>query len=255
LYLVYLKKKLFMASSVLYKITISEYTRVELLRRFPACDPSSVTTLYIGFRKSLYSGTGGEKSDMGKTVQYLYVGGILEMRKNVMALLQNFGSFPQPGATKLHLAGALSLHDKKLLLKKLQELGLEDRVVLHGLVDDAVLQSLYRQAHFFLFPSLVEGFGLPVIEAMACGVVACAFRNSSIPEIVGECAILKENNDFHGWAREIRRLIEQQSNYDELRRKSVECALRFSEQNMFRRYSAYLESVLYAKDSRLSRVT
>lgn len=244
LYLIYLRKKLLAASSVLHKITISEYTKSELLRRFPACDPGSVTTLHIGFRRNLGGGTAGEKGDAGKTVQYLYVGGILEMRKNVMALLQNFGSFPQHGNTKLHLAGALSVHEKKMLSKKLDELGLQDRVVVHGLVDDAALQSLYRQAHFFLFPSLMEGFGLPVIEAMACGVVACVFRNSSIPEIIGECAIIKENNDFTGWAEEIRHLIGRQGSYDDLKRKSVACALRFSEQKMFERYGAYLESVL-----------
>ena len=255
LYLVYLMKKLSVASSVPYKITISEYTRSELLRRFPACDPGSVTTLHIGFRRNLCCGPAGDKGDVGKAILYLYVGGILEIRKNVMALLQNFGSFPQPGATKLHLAGAISANDKKMLLKKLQALGLEDRVVIHGLVDDAALQSLYRQAHFFLFPSLMEGFGLPVIEAMACGVVACAFRNSSISEVVGHCAILKENNDFSGWAGEIRHLVERQSSYDDLRRKSIDYAMRFSEQNMFQRYGAYLESMLNAKDGPLSRGT
>jgi glycosyltransferase involved in cell wall biosynthesis len=255
LYHGYLMKKLSVASSVPYKITVSEYTRSELLRRFPACDPCSVTTLYNGFRKNLSCGAWVDKSDLGKAIQYLYVGGILEVRKNIMALLQNFGSFPQPGATKLHLAGALSVNEKKMLVKKLQALGLEDRVVLHGLVDDTALQSLYRQAHFILFPSLMEGFGLPVIEAMASGVVACAFRNSSISEIVGNCAILKENNDFSGWAGEIRHLVERQSNYDDLRRKSIDCAMRFSEQNMFQRYGAYLESVLNVKGGPLSRGT
>ena len=255
MYLVYLMKKLMTASSVSYKIAVSEFTRSELLRRCPACDPRSVTTLHNGFRKNLSCGTGGDKGDMGKAIQYLYVGGILDVRKNVMMLLQNFGSFPQPGVTKLHMAGALSVHDRKMLAKKLQALGLEDRVVLHGLVDDAALQSLYRQAHFFLFPSLMEGFGLPVIEAMASGVVACAFRNSSISEIVGNCAILKENNDFAGWAGEIRHLVERQGSYDDLRRKSVDCAMHFSEQNMFQRYGAYLESVLNVKGGPLSRGT
>jgi glycosyltransferase involved in cell wall biosynthesis len=250
LYLNYLMKKLSVASLVPYKITISEYTRSELLRRFPACDPRSATTLPIGFRKNLGCGTWVDKGDFGDTIQYLCVGGILEVRKNIMALLQNFGSFPHPGTAKLHLAGALSVHEKKVLVKNLQALGLEGRVVIHGLVDDAALQSLYRQAHFFLFPSLMEGFGLPVIEAMAGGVVACAFRNSSMPEIVGDCAILKENNDFSGWAMEIRKLIDRPESYNELRRKSIDCAMRFSEQNMFKRYGDYLESLLCVKDGR-----
>ena len=258
LYLVYLMRKFSIASRVSHKITISEYTRSELLRRFPSCAPASVTALCIGFRNSLSEGPRLAKGDLKKGIQYLYVGGILESRKNVRALLQNFGSFPQPGETRLHLAGGVlanGVNNKTMLTKKLRELGLENRVVIHGLVDDVKLRSLYQQAHFFLFPSLMEGFGLPLIEAMANGTVACAFRNSSIPEVAGECAILRENNDFAGWTDEIQKMISRPGSYDELSKRSVECAMQFSEEKMFKRYGDYFESVLFAKSGLLSRRT
>jgi glycosyltransferase involved in cell wall biosynthesis len=70
-----------------------------------------------------------------------------------------------------------------------------DRVRILGYVDDADLPALYRGATLFVFPSLYEGFGLPVLEAMACGVPAVCSNASSLPEVAGDAALLVDPHD------------------------------------------------------------
>lgn len=72
---------------------------------------------------------------------------------------------------------------------------LKDRIILLNGISDKKLKSLYQHAHAFLYPSLYEGFGIPLLESMNCGCPVIAFRNSCIPEIMGDSPLLLENND------------------------------------------------------------
>ncbi len=126
---------------------------------------------------------------------FLYVGGF-DPRKNLHNLLLGFKRALRGGAGGLQLvlagdAGGFEeyLHDEII------ELGLEREVVLPGFVAAEDLPLLYGGALAFAFPSLYEGFGLPLLEAMACGTPVLAAANSSIPEVVGDAALLVDPLD------------------------------------------------------------
>lgn len=88
------------------------------------------------------------------------------------------------------------------------ELGLEEKVRLVGFVDDADLPALYAAADLFAFPSLYEGFGIPVLEAMGCGTPVVTADNSSLPEVAGDAAMLVDALDVEALADALWRLID-----------------------------------------------
>jgi glycosyltransferase involved in cell wall biosynthesis len=84
---------------------------------------------------------------------------------------------------------------------------LHERLVLTGRVDDQVLRGLYQEATALLYPSVYEGFGLPLLEAMASGTAVVAARAASIPEVVGDAGLLIEPDDVAGWTDATRRVL------------------------------------------------
>jgi glycosyltransferase involved in cell wall biosynthesis len=121
----------------------------------------------------------------------LYTGG-MDYRKNIDALLQAYAGLPSElrDRHKLVLAGRLGLSDPRgPFASQAEALGVSDRVVFTGYVSDEELVLLYQAASLFVFPSLYEGFGLPVVEALACGAPAIVGRTSSLVELVNEEAL------------------------------------------------------------------
>jgi glycosyltransferase involved in cell wall biosynthesis len=116
----------------------------------------------------------------------LYTGG-MDWRKNISGLLEAYSGLPAElrDAYKLVIVGRLGLDDPYgPYLRQAEELGISERVVFTGHVSDEELIMLYQSASLFVFPSLYEGFGLPVVEALACGAPTIAGRNSSLVELV-----------------------------------------------------------------------
>ncbi|MGC9082856.1 MAG: glycosyltransferase family 4 protein, partial [Anaerolineae bacterium] len=112
--------------------------------------------------------------------------------------------------------------------RRLRELGLEDRVRFTGYVPDEDLPALYSAADLFAFPSLYEGFGLPVLEAMACGVPVVCSNTSSLPEVVGEAGIMVEPHNVHALARAMGRVLTDEALRASLRARGLERAQRFT---------------------------
>jgi glycosyltransferase involved in cell wall biosynthesis len=251
----YLRHKLVLSLSAEFKITISDFTRRELLAGFPDLDPGSIVALPIGIRKNLSSTSLVAKQCSPDTISFLYVGGILDPRKNVFAMIENLPVIAGNHSFRLHLVGKISPESaRSQLAARLQELKLSDMVTIHGLLQDPALEELYARSDFFLFPSLKEGFGLPVVEAMAHGMVVCAFNNTSIPEIGGDALILSENNDFESWGKAIGQLINDTEQYRLLSEKALHQAEKYSEENMFERYQNYF-TTLYFLDSAIGKDT
>jgi glycosyltransferase involved in cell wall biosynthesis len=130
--------------------------------------------------------------------------GTLQPRKNFSGLIRAFGQLLSSGVAgaeaadlRLVIAGGEGwMYEDTLLLA--DRLGFGDRVVFTGFVDDADLPVLYNLATLFAFPSWYEGFGLPVLEAMACGTPVISANNSSLPEVVGEAGLLVDAADADG---------------------------------------------------------
>ena len=141
----------------------------------------------------------------------LYVGGI-DPRKNISFLLSAFAEvirhYAAPKLPQLILAGRYQEDDQyPVIAAQIAALKLQQQVVLLGFIADEKLPSLYQCADAFVFPSLYEGFGLPVLEAMACGLPVIAGNNSSIPEVAGKCAVLCSDNQLQEWAQAISNLL------------------------------------------------
>ena len=117
----------------------------------------------------------------------LYVPGGFDLRKNFDGLFQAFSLLPKnmKSSYQLVIPGKLPLGMQVRLLGRAKELGIRDRVLFPGYVSDDDLIGLYRETSLFVFPSLHEGFGLPLVEAMACGAPVIGSRTTSIPEVIG----------------------------------------------------------------------
>jgi glycosyltransferase involved in cell wall biosynthesis len=126
--------------------------------------------------------------------------------KNLMRLLEGLARVPDPDRPVLVLPGYRTAHEDELRARA-AELGVADRVAFPGWLHAEKLEGLYRAASCVVFPSLYEGFGLPVLEAMVRGVpVACSNR-SSLPEVAGDAALLFDPEDPAAIANAIRRLL------------------------------------------------
>ncbi len=106
----------------------------------------------------------------------------------------------------------------------------DDRAYVHrlGFTADGDLPALYRQAAAFAFPSLYEGFGLPPLEAMACGTPVVVSTRSSVPEVVGNAGLLVDPEDVAGWTAALRRLLDDEALRAELRERGVRRSRNFT---------------------------
>jgi glycosyltransferase involved in cell wall biosynthesis len=136
---------------------------------------------------------------------YLLAIGTLEPRKNLPALLRAYAQLG-PDSPTLVLAGEQGWGNMPLT-EIAQQLGIQNRVRFTGFVPDALLPDLYTGAHFFVYPSLYEGFGLPVLEALGCGTPVITSKLSSLPEVAGDAALLADPYNIDDLAQKMRVLL------------------------------------------------
>ncbi len=149
-----------------------------------------VTVLYSGVHERFRViddahriGTLRKKYDLGD-VPFILSVGTVQPRKNYQMLIQAFKPVAERFPHHLYIAGGKGwLYDD--MLAEIERQGLNGRVRFLGFIDDADLPTLYNAATLFAMPSLYEGFGLPLLEAMACGVPVLTSNVSSLPEVVG----------------------------------------------------------------------
>jgi glycosyltransferase involved in cell wall biosynthesis len=143
---------------------------------------------------------------------FLYIGGF-DVRKNLETLLAAYAALPRTEAfPALVVAGRLPETDSPFMpdpRAQAARLGLADRVHFAGAIDEADKPALYSLAMALFYPSRYEGFGLPPLEAMACGCPVAASDATSLPEVVGEGGILVGPEDEGGWAEAMRRLADE----------------------------------------------
>ncbi len=184
-------------------IAISQATKDDLVRSFQV-DPARIPCHGAGRRpRSICMRPQPEmleqlRAGTGLVPPYLLAVGTLEPRKNLIALLHAYATLP-PSVPPLVLAGGQGWGNNPLAAV-IEQLGLRERVRLIGYVPDEFLPALYSGAEFFVYPSLYEGFGLPVLEAMACGTPVITSNVSSLPEVAGNAAVLVNPKDVRSIA-------------------------------------------------------
>ena len=146
-----------------------------------------------------------QKYKLGNT-PYLLSVGTIQPRKNYQHLIRAFAPIARNWPHNLVIAGGKGwLYEE--ILQEIKAQQLEGRVEFIGYVDDADLPALYSAATLFLMPSLYEGFGIPILEAMACGVPVIASDTSSLPEVVGSAGVLLPPTDVQAWTNGIHQLL------------------------------------------------
>jgi glycosyltransferase involved in cell wall biosynthesis len=156
----------------------------------------------------------------------LFVGAI-EPRKNVETLVDAYLADSLSDRFDLVLAGSLGWGYSGLM-QKLAVSRVKGCIRMPGYIDDTDLPSLYTAAAAFVYPSLCEGFGLPVLEAMACGAPVITSCVSSLPEVAGEAAILVDPTDMGALASALQRVLKDRELQEELSRRGQERAKLFT---------------------------
>ena len=181
---------------------------------------------------------GAATARYGLPARYLLAVGTLEPRKNLTTLVRAFARLRDRSeidrAVGLVLAGARGWLDDPIF-RTVQSLELEDAVRFTGFIDDDDLPAVYRGAELVAFPSLHEGFGLPLLEAMACGVPVVASNTAALPEVAGGAAVLVDPLDIDALAQAIARVLRDEALRGRLREDGIARAAKFSWETAARR--------------------
>jgi glycosyltransferase involved in cell wall biosynthesis len=163
----------------------------------------------------------------------LYLGG-LSPHKNLLRLIEAFARLVAGGAAgdvKLILAGdhGDNFHTHVPELRTaVARWGLGDRITFPGFIPDDDLVYLYNRSYALVQPSLLEGFGLPPVEAMACGTPVLYSRAGSLPEVIGDAGLAFDPTDITAMAEALRRLLADRALRDRLGRQALDRSRRFS---------------------------
>lgn len=168
--------------------------------------------------------------------------GTLQPRKNVEVLLEAFAQLRQPDL-ELVLVGDKGWSYQSIF-DRVEELGLVDKVRFPGYVSDADLPLWYNAASVLVFPSVYEGFGLPVIQAMACGTPVIAANTSAIPEAAGSAARFFEPHDVRALAEHITAVLDDRQIAVTMHQRGLEQACEFSWQKAGQQLLASYRQVL-----------
>ncbi len=211
-------------------ICVSHATKNDLIKHFNIPD-NKIDVIYPGLdpifeEKIENEDTIFKKYGLDPSYKYVMHVGRDEKRKNIKTLLNAFYKFKKDfnmTNVKLIKINKLANNNKKLL----KDLKLEDEVYIINHVTDEDLIRFYKISDAFLFPSTLEGFGLPLIEAMACGTPIIASNTSAIPEVVEDAAILIDPKDINALSNALYNLLTDEDLKEELIRKGLQQSTKF----------------------------
>jgi len=211
-------------------VAISEASRAHYLRVFPHFPADRIRVIYpcSRFSDSSAQGKRPKALDNVPTGKYWLNVGTIEPRKNQRRLVAAYARYLALGGVPMPLVlaggkGWLMEDFQKLLC----ELGIEDQIIMTGYVSDDELIWLYRNCYANLYPSLFEGFGLPVLEGMQFGAPTLTSNSTSIPEVTGSAAILLDPEDIDAWSSAMLLLAGDQIGREQLSVAALTQALKF----------------------------
>ena len=215
-----------------FVLTVSEYSKREIAAWAKVKEEKIIN---VGNGVGLPFAPTGRKYEPG--YPYLLYVGSRKPHKNLPRLLEAYSISGVRRDARLVLTGS---PDQKIV-SEIERLGLSGDVVFADSDADGDLSDVYRGALGFVFPSLYEGFGLPPLEAMACGIPVLTSRVCSLPEVVGDSGILVDPLDVEAIADGIRRLVQDSDLRAELRERGLLRAKEFSWDETARRTREVLQ--------------
>ncbi|MFQ5611932.1 MAG: glycosyltransferase family 4 protein [Anaerolineae bacterium] len=222
-------------------IALSEFTRQEIARFHPEA-AARTAVVYPGVGPQFCPEPGPDEARVlpvyGLKPGYILALGNIHPRKNLARLLQAYETLRGRRASTPPLVWVgLQRWDSAALVRQARAAG----VVMPGFIAGADLPALYRGAAMLAYPSLYEGFGLPPLEAMACGTPAIVSNTTSLPEVVGQAALRVNPTDVEGIAGAMARLLDDAPLRRRLRESGLERAREFTWTRTAQRLLACLE--------------
>ncbi len=200
----------------------SQATKDDLIRLFDIA-PAKIDVIPHGYNQYFQTVQGIEREPF-----FLFVGTV-NPRKNIVGIMEAYAKLPQEIRDEytIKVVGASGWNTGQTF-KTLKRLGLENRISFLGFQDDEALRRLYNQAAAFLFPSLYEGFGIPILEAMACGCPVITGNTSSMPEVAGQAALLVNPEKHDELSNAMERIVSEPKLWASLRKAGLEQVKKFS---------------------------
>jgi glycosyltransferase involved in cell wall biosynthesis len=208
-------------------IAVSEATAGDLVEHFEI-PRSRVHTIHEGLDPHFAAAAGESEPDASLPEDYLLFVSTIEPRKNVVGVLRAFELLAQWGYPgRLVIVGGWGWRTENIR-NELENSPVRDRIVHLDYVERERMAAVYRQARALLFPSWLEGFGLPVLESMACGTPVVTSGRSAMPEVAGPAGVYVDPESAHGIATGASSLLEDADHCERLTRLGRDRARRFS---------------------------
>lgn len=213
-------------------IAPSEWTRKEIIE-YLGVREDRIRVIFEAARESMRPLTADQAAPVLERhsidFPYILFVGTIEPRKNLQTLIAAYDELLRTSTEKPHLVicGGRGWLDSDVF-KRVEELHIRDMIHFTGYVDDDDLPALYSSALVFVYPSLYEGFGLPPLEAMACGTPVITSNSSSLPEVVGKAGLTFDPRDVKLLARNLSNVLTDVSLRGHMRISGIEQAQRFS---------------------------
>lgn len=220
------------ARKATHVVTISDYTKASLVEKY-GLSPEKITTVHTGVEDDFFTDVDGGPRPADLPERFFFYPAAFWPHKNHLRLLQAVARLRERDGFRLPLLlSGMNAADDGPARAEVERLGLTEQVSFLGYISRERLRQLFRHADFMIFPSLFEGFGIPVVEAMASGCpVACA-RATSLPEVVGNDGLLFDPENVEAIAGAISRLATDEPFRKGLAEKLRPRAHRFTGQAM-----------------------
>ncbi|EKD57093.1 MAG: glycosyl transferase, group 1 [uncultured bacterium] len=204
-------------------ISISQSTKKDIIKFIPQVDPKKIVVIPLGFDETFKKDTKIKKKNI-----ILFVGTV-EPRKNLKRLILAYNKLPEAIKLKYQLVivGASGWNNDDIY-QTAKPLVDKKRIVFKDYLTDNQLQKLYNESKIFVYPSIYEGFGLPVLEAMNCGLPVITSNISSLPEVAGDAAFYVNPLSVKDITNTINKLISNEKLMIQLSKKSLKQAKKFS---------------------------
>ncbi|NRY60528.1 glycosyltransferase family 4 protein [Clostridium beijerinckii] len=218
-------------------ITVSESSKKDIIR-FLNIEESKIEVIYNGVEYNKFNKSYSEEEKnrvryrYGLPQNYILYMGTLEPRKNIESIIEAFSLLKKENAPnskniKLVIAGKKGWLFERIL-NLVDKLNLKDDVIFTDYIDENDKSIIYNMASLFVFPSLYEGFGIPVLEAMASSVPVITSNVSSLPEVAGDAAILVEAKDIKSIAKYMGKVLVDKELRNNLIKNGHEQAKKFT---------------------------
>lgn len=219
-------------------LTVSNASREDIVKVL-GVDPDLITVTYEGVDNTFQPVV--DKLQLQQTLkkynlpeEYLFYIGGLDERKNLLRLIHAFSKIAESRKIFLVIGGRTDTTDLEgrnsflTLKKEIEKLGLQSLVIFPGFILENDLPAIYSQAKVFVYPSYYEGFGLPPLEAMACGVPVITSNCSSLPEVCGKAALLFNPYETKALVAAISLMIDDEQLRNEYRQAGFQRVKHFS---------------------------